>query len=522
MTSVAESVEFAAKKTVPCPVVSTTAIVASFVAVKLAIQFAGIRNYGFFRDELYYLACGQHLAWGYIDQPPLIAAVAWLARHLFGDSIAGVRLFPVLAGAAIVAFTALLARELDGGPFAQSLAALTVVFAPAYLAFDGFLSMNAFEPLFWLLCAWLVVRIAKGQSPKLWLAFGVVAGIGLENKHTMLAFGFAVVVGLILTGKTHLLMSRWAWLAAGIALLIFAPNLIWEARHGWPQIEVVRNAREFKNVAVSPWRFIGEQILFLDPLAFPVWLGGLIWLLVTPGGKRFRFLAFAYFVVMAVVMAFGEKTYYPLPAYPMIIAAGGVAFERIGGPGGRLFRKVVPSLVVAGGLAGLPLAVPVLPLQMLLSYSQALPFTQVKTERDSTAQLSQLYGDMLPWQNISARVAAVYHALPAAERSNCAILGGNYGEAGAIDYYGPSLGLPRAISGHNSYFDWGPRNYTGACVIIFGERAAQYTQYFGDVHLVDTIFNSDAMPAEQAVQVFVCRKPIAPLSEIWPHFRMII
>jgi hypothetical protein len=519
--SVAESVEFAAKKSAVRSV-STTAIIAALAATKLAIQFAGIRNYGFFRDELYYLACGQHLAWGYIDQPPLVAAVAWLARHLFGDSIVGVRLFPVLAGAAIVALTALLARKLDGGPFAQSLAALTVVFAPAYLAFDGFLSMNAFEPLFWLLCAWLVVRIAKGQSPKLWLAFGVVAGIGLENKHTMLAFGFAIVVGLMLSGKTHLLMSRWAWLAAGIALVIFAPNLIWEARHGWPQIEVVRNAREFKNVAVSPLRFIGEQILFLDPVAFPVWLGGLIWLLVTPDGKRFRFLAFAYFVVMAIVMAFGEKTYYPLPAYPMIIAAGGVALERIGGRGGRLFRKVVPSLVVAGGLAGLPLAVPVLPLQVLLRYSQALPFTQVKTERDSTAQLSQLYGDMLPWQNIAGRVAAVYLALPASEQSNCAILGGNYGEAGAIDYYGPSLGLPKAISGHNSYFDWGPRSYTGACVIIFGERAAQYTQDFRDVRLADTIVNTDSMPAEQAVQVFVCRKPIAPLSKLWPHFRMII
>ncbi len=519
--SVAESFEVAAKKKYPRPV-NMAAILAGIAAAKLIVQFAGIRNYGFFRDELYYLACGQHLAWGYIDQPPLIAAVAWFVRHVFGDSIVGVRLFPALAGVAIVVATALFARELDGGPFAQILAAVTVLLTPSYLAFDGFLSMNAFEPLLWLLCSWLVVKIVKGESPRLWLAFGIVAGIGLENKHTMLAFGFSIVVALILAGKARLLLSRWAWLALGIALLIFLPNLIWEIRHGFPQIEVVRNAQEFKNIPTSPWSFIGDQALFLDPLALPVWLGGAIWLLFAPGGKRFRFLVFAYLVVTAIVMWFREKAYYPLPAYPMLIAAGGVAFERIGGPGGRLLRKIVPSLVVAGGLAGLPLAVPILPIPALIRYSRALPFTRVKTERDSTGQLSQLYGDMLPWQTISRRVAAVYHALPAAEQPDCAILGGNYGEAGAIDYYGPSLGLPRAISGHNSYYDWGPRNYTGACVIIFGERAAQYTQYFRDVHLADTISNRYAMPAEQSVQVFVCRKPIAPLSELWPHFRMII
>src|SRR5579872_2332110 len=172
--SVTESLEFPAKSRASA--LSTTAMLAGVAAVKLAIQFAGIRNYGFFRDELYYLACGQHLAWGYVDQPPLVAAVAWLARHLFGDSIVGVRLLPVLAGAAIVALTGYFARELGGGRFAQFLAAITILFAPAYLAFDGFLSMNAFEPLFWLVCAWLMVRIVKGASPRLWLAFGVVAG----------------------------------------------------------------------------------------------------------------------------------------------------------------------------------------------------------------------------------------------------------------------------------------------------------------------------------------------------------
>jgi hypothetical protein len=497
-------------------------MLAGLAIAKLAIQFAGIRNYGFFRDELYYLACGQHLAWGYIDQPPLIAAVAWLARHLFGDSIVGARLLPVLAGAAIVVLTALLARELEGGPFAQFLAALTILFAPAYLAFDGFLSMNAFEPLFWLACAWLVVRIAKGASPHLWLVFGAVAGIGLENKHTMLAFGFGIVAGLILCGHARLLASRWAWFGAAIALLIFLPNLLWEAHHGWPQIEVVRNAQQFKNVPVSAWRFLGEQVLFLDPLALPVWGGGLVWLLAAPQARRFRFLGVAYVIVTGIVMAFGEKTYYPLPAYPMLAAAGGVAVESIAKPAWRWLRVALPSLIVAGGLAGLPLAVPILPVDSLLRYSQVLSFARVQTERDATTQLSQLYADMLPWPNLASHVAAVYHALPSAEQSSCAILAGNYGEAGAIDYYGPALGLPKSISGHNSYFDWGPRDYSGSCVIIFGERAQELTHYFADVRQADTISNANAMPIEVSVPVYVCRKPIAPLKDLWPNFKMII
>src|SRR5580658_8811828 len=167
---------------------------------KLLIQLAGINHYGFFRDELYYIACGQHLAWGYVDQPPLIAFVAWFARHALGNSLFATRLLPVLAGAVVVYASGRVAAELGGGRFAQFLAAVAILFAPAYLAFDSFLSMNAFEPLFWLLCALIAVRVVKGASPRLWLLCGVIAGIGIENKHTMLLFGFALLAGLLLSG----------------------------------------------------------------------------------------------------------------------------------------------------------------------------------------------------------------------------------------------------------------------------------------------------------------------------------
>src|SRR5271156_198163 len=202
----------------------------SLALAKLLIQFAGINHYGFFRDELYYMACGEHLAWGYIDQPPLIALIAWFARHVFGNSIFDIRLLPALAGAAVVFLTGWIAREFGGGLFAQFLAAVAILFAPAYLAFDAFLSMNAFEPLFWLLCAWIAVRLVKGASPKWWLAFGAIAGLGLENKHTMLVFGFALVAGLLLSGEWRLFRAKWIWIGGLIALAIFLPNLVWEAR----------------------------------------------------------------------------------------------------------------------------------------------------------------------------------------------------------------------------------------------------------------------------------------------------
>jgi 4-amino-4-deoxy-L-arabinose transferase-like glycosyltransferase len=504
---------------------SATGLLLGLAAAKIVLQFAGICSYGFFRDELYYMACGEHLAWGYVDQPPLIALVAWIARHVFGHSIVGLRIFPVLAGAAVVFLTGILARELGGGRLAQLLAAISILFAPAFLAFNSFFSMNAFEPLFWLLCAWLVVRIVKGASPKLWLVFGIVAGLGLENKHTMLVFGFALAAGLLLAGQWRLFRSKWIWMGACVAILLFLPNLVWEAHHGWPQVEVVRNAQLYKNIPVTPLSFLAEQIVFLNPIVFPLWLGGLFWYSRSSEAKRFRFLAWTYPIVLAIFMIFGGKSYYALPIYPILFAAGGVMLERFAE--GRKRRPLVivyAAVIVVAGFIALPFGVPVLPVNTFLRYSQVLPYSSLaKTERDALrAPLPQLYADMFGWENMADTVAQVYHDLPASDRSNCAILGGNYGEAGAIDYYGPALGLPKAISGHNSYFYWGPRGYSGACVIIFGEQSEEFIKMFGDVHQAATIVSPHAMPNEQSVPVYVCRKPSEPLAVLWPRFKMII
>ena len=495
---------------------------ACLALAKLAIQFAGITRYGFFRDEFYYMACGEHLAWGYVDQPPLIAFISWLERHVFGNSIVSIRLLPVLAGAAVVFLTGVVARELGGGRLAQVLAAGTILLAPAYLAFDSFFSMNAFEPLFWLACALIAVRIVNGASPKLWLAFGAIAGIGLENKHTMAVFGFALIVGLLLTGNQGILRSKWIWLGGLLALAIALPNFAWEARHGWPQIEVVRNAQQYKNVHIGPLRFIVEQILFLDPLALPIWIAGLVWCFIGQAGKRFRFLGWTYLIVLAIFMVLNGKTYYVLPVYPLIVAAGGVAWESVASVPWRRLRIATIALMIIGGIATIPFGVPVLPVNTFLSYLRALPGFKVQTERDVTEELPQLYADMFGWQRLANTVANVYHGLPQKEQAGCAIIGGNYGEAGAIDYYGPDLDLPKAIGGHNSYYYWGPRNYSGECVILVGNEAALQKDLFAEATLVATVENPNGVPIEQHVPIYVCRRPTAPLAQLWPHFKMII
>ena len=503
---------------------SSTYLLLALALGKLLIQFAGINHYGFFRDELYYMACGEHLAWGYVDQPPLIALIAWIVRHSSGYTLFALRLRPAIVGAAVVYLTGRATRDLGGGLFAQFLAATAILLAPAYLAFDSFFSMNAFEPFFWLLCAWIAILIVQGASPKLWLAFGAIAGIGLENKHSTLVFGFALVLGLLLSGQAHLFRSKWIWIGGAIALAIFLPNLLWEARHGWPQIQVVRNAQEFKNVQISPTQFLFEQVLFLQPLALPTWLAGLIWYFASPEGKRFRFLGWAYLIVMAIFIGLDGKSYYALPVYPILMAAGGLALEKFfSAPKRRWLAVAYPVSLVIVGILTIPFGVPVLPVDTFLKYSNMVPYAHaVKTERDATADLPQLYADMFGWENMAEQIGRAYHDLPLAEQRDCAILAGNYGEAGAIDHYGPSLGLPKAISGHNSYYDWGPRSYTGSCVILFGERADDYKQYFGESTLVATITNPYVGVAERNVHVYVCRKPSAPLIVLWPNFKLII
>jgi len=502
------------------PAVGATAIVASIAAAACLLHFICISHYGYFRDELYYAACGEHLAWGYVDQAPLIAVIARFSRWLLGDSLFALRFFPALSAGVKVLIAGWMARELGGNRFAQALAATTVFFAPVYLSFDSFLSMNAFEPVFWMLCAAIAMRIAARGDGRLWLLFGLVVGLGVLNKHSMLFFASGIFVGLLLTRERRFFREKWIWLGGLLALAIFLPNLIWEARHDWPTVELLRTVAHIKNAPVSPLEFILQQALLVHPLTAPIWIGGLYFFLRVKEGKPYRFLGWAYLVVLAEMILLKGKIYYLAPAYPMLLAAGAVWIEqKIVAHNWNWMKPAIFAPLVVGGIVAAPLALPLLPVEAMAKYSQFWDVEKVQVEYHERAKLPQLYADMFGWPEQAALVARVYRSLPPEEQAKCAIFANNYGQAGAIDYFGPRLGLPKAISNHNSYFHWGPRSYTGEVVITIGFQIEDLRPLFGQINLAATTYHPYAMPDESHVPIYICRQPRISLQRAWPSLK---
>src|SRR5262250_435303 len=310
------------------PMLGATTIVLLIAACKLVVHLYAGHRYGYLGDELYYLACSRHLAWGYVDQPPLIAMIAWAVRHTLGQSLLAIRFLSALAGAVEVVLTALIARELGGRRFAQVLAAITTLTAPGILGLDSIFTMNAFEPLFWMTCAYLVIRIIKTGNERLWIWFGLVSGIGLENKYSMMIFGAGIVLGLLLTNQRKLLANRWLWIGGVVAFVIFVPNLWWNIQHHFPFLELQANIRRSgRNVPLGPLKFLVEEILTLHPLTLPIWLGGLWFFFFTKAGKPFRAFGWAWVFSAVVIMRLSPRVYYLYPAFPMLFAGGSVMWE---------------------------------------------------------------------------------------------------------------------------------------------------------------------------------------------------
>jgi hypothetical protein len=502
---------------------SGPAIAAYLAAATFALHFATAGLYGFFIDELYFLACGEHLAWGYVDFPPLTAFQAWLTRALFGDSPYSIRLFPSLASAGLVLLTAAIARALGGGRFAQGLAALAILVCPLYLAFGSYLSMNSIEPLVWMGCAFLLIRMIDTGDTRPWLSFGALAGVGLLNKYTMLLFGFALVAGLSLTRERRLLWTRHLLFGGLLAFLIALPNLVWLVRHGFPLLELLGNIRRHgRDLELSAAQFVKLELLFLNPAAAPLWLAGLWGLFRAQGLSRFRVLGWAFVITFAVLAVShgSHKAYYLGPAYPMLLAAGAIVFERLAArPTWRWLPPVTVTAVAGVGALVAPTVVPLLPPETFLRYTQAIGIAQPRLERRATHQMPQFFADRFGWREMAETVAAVYHALPPAERRQTAIFANDYGQGGAIDFYGPELGLPKAIGGHLTYWYWGPRDATGATVITLGDRTESAARWFESVTEVADVGHPYAMRQEH-FRVLLCRRPKAgTLAAIWPQLK---
>jgi hypothetical protein len=489
---------------------------AAFGAGTFLLHYLCAGAYGYQRDELYFLACARHLAWGYVDQPPLIAFIAAFSTWLFGESLHAIRLLPALASAAVVLLTGVLARHFGANRYGQAIAMAAVVVAPIFLYAGTIMTMNAFEPLFWIGSAWYFVRIvdASGKRSTDWAGLAACIALGILNKYTMGAFALAMLAGVALSPQRRLLLSWRALAASGAVLLLIAPNIAWQLSHGWPQIEVLRSAVAGKNPPLSAAEFFFQQTLLANPATLPMWLAGL-WFLWR--ATAYRAFSIAYLLLFAGYVLVHGKVYYFASLYPVLFAAGAVPLaRRLQTP---LPRAAYACALALTGIVIAPQVLPILPLPAFVRYQNVLDFRHIPEEQRAPGRVPQQFADMLGWDTLAAQVANVYAAVPADVRGRTAILTRNYGMAGAIDHYGKRYGLPGAISGHNNYFLWGPGAYTGESVIAVGIPEDLLHGEFVVVQLAGVFHDPWILPRENDVPIYRCSEPRAPLATFWPRLR---
>ena len=497
--------------------------VAGIAAFSFVLHMVFNGRYGYFRDEFDYIICGNHPAWGYVDQPPLVPILSRIFRAVFGDSLRSIRLMPVISASALILLTGTITRELGGKRFAVVLSTLTILIAPIYLSGGSLLTANCcLEVLLWMGCVYFAILAAKHDRPRSWLWFGVVAGIGLQEKYSIAVLGFAIVIGLLLTGQRRFLLNQWMWLGGAAAFLIFLPNLLWNVAYHWPFVQLMRNIKaDGRDVVLSPWQYFSQQILLIHPLSALIWLTGVIALLAAPRFKPYRFLGFAYLVSFAVFVILKGKNYYLAPIYPVYLAAGCIviddAIDRIRQ---RWIKPVMAVLLLAGGAVFAPLAAPILPIEQFVSYMQRLPFKVPRSEHSHMrALLPQHYADQFGWNEIVDEVAIAWSKIPNEERKDCGIFAQDYGQAGAIDFLGPKFGLPQSLSGHQTWWLWGPRGYSGNCLIVLDDSREKLEELFEHVDFVGTS-RDNPYALERELPVFICRgAKFGSLAQLWPSLK---
>lgn len=488
--------------------------------VTFGLHLIGNPHYGFFRDELYLIICGQRPGWGYVDQPPVAPLLA-AGTQIFGHSLVFLRAVPAFFAAAGVYVTCLLAVELGGGAFAQVLGALAVFFSPVLMNFGMKVSPDVVGLWLWPLAALYTLRLARGADPRLWLAVGAAIGICLESKYTVVFFFAALLLGLLLTPERRLFFSRWFLAGCGICGLIALPNFLWQIHYGFPTLEFLRNGQQGKNLIVGPGQYLFQQLLINDVLLSLVWIAGLGWLL---WNARRRFLGYTYIILIIIMIVLHGKHYYPADVYPYLMAAGGVALEAWTNRR-KALRAAVAVAVIVFGLVFLPLEMPILPEPQEVSYINWLfrimhiSRQTVATEHHREPALTSDFADMHGWPQLAAVVGNVYQSLPPGDRAQAAIVAGNYGEAGAIDFFGHPYGLPPALSGHNQYYLWGTHGYSGNVVIDVGGDCGAREHLFQSSVRAATFTSPWVQPYEDNLPIMVCRGIQQPLVEVWPSVK---
>lgn len=464
-------------------------------AAAVALLLSVSSRYGFHRDELYFIVAGRNLDWGFVDQPPLTPAIARLSELIGGTSPVALRILPALAIGLVGLLAASIAKRLGGGRTAQTFASFASAWAGVALAFGHLLATATFDYLFWTLTLWIVVRILDGADSRWWIAVGAVVGVGLMSKHLIIVLAVGLLVGILATRRRSLLESPWPWTGVALAAAIAAPNLIWQATHEFPQLEMSAALAERSD---GPVAFAVEQIGLLSiALVVPAAVGA--WrLLRDPALERWRPLGITFgFVLVAFWVAQG-KSYYLAPMYPLLMAAAGGWFEKLADRP----RRVMQVGAAVGVGIGVVIALPVLPPAQVATF-------------DATGELAETIG----WQSLVDQVGEVTDQIPADLRPNAVVLTVSYGEAAAIDVLGADDGLPPAASGHNSYWLWGPPDAHGP-VIGVGPVGDTLDLICDDVLRVGTVSNSWDVPNEtNGYPLLLCPAPRRQLSEVWDQLR---
>ncbi len=474
--------------------------VALLAIIKFVVTVATSDAYGFHRDELYYLDCARNLALGYVDFPPVAPLLARIDTTVLGTSLVGLRLMPALAGVAIILLTGRMTRELGGPPFAQFLAALAVLAAPMFLGANGVFETVTFDQLAWLVVLFLIIRVLRTGAPLLWPVIGLAVGIGLETKYTIIALVLGLGAGFLLTAQRGWLRTRGPWLAILIALVVLSPNLVWQVQHGWPSLAYLHTHHGRIAQDTSRLAYFAEQIALIGPLAVPLALLGLYSLFIR---SQYRALGWACVVAELSLALAGGKSYYAGPIYPLLFAAGAVQLTSyLHGHRARWIRPGASVLILLGGLGLLPLSLPVVPAKAMAQSG----IWKVRTD----------YADEVGWPGMVSDVARIYGRIPANGRASTAIFTSNYGEAGAIDLFGPRYGLPPALSGHLTYWYWKPAHVDARRLIAVGVPRSQLSRLYRHVRLAGTIYNRLGLHNEEwGTPIYLCSVPKIGLDRAW-------
>ena len=491
---------------------------AAISALVIVVLLCFARRYGYMADELYFLACAEHPDWGYVDLPPMLPWLTWIVRHTIGTSLIAIRFYPALACGTTALLAAQLASELGGRRRAIVTAAVLVVLSPVVLGTGHVLSTNALDYPLWLAAVLLVVRIEKTGNPRLFIAFGTLAGLALLHKYSLAFYLAALLVGTVLTPCRRWLLNRRFWAGVAVAILIVLPNIFWQAQRGFPFLQLQHNiVANHRNVILSPLQFIFAQALLANLLSSAFIIAGAIFFFMQPM-KRFRLLGWAFVAYMLLMYALHVKDYQVAPVYPTMLAAGAVAAESWFQS--RWSRRLVFAYTFAAAVLFvllLPLCVPVLSVELLERYYRHLPLQRLEPEHNKHTSLPDFYSDDFGWRETAEMVSRYYNALVPEERAKTAIIGNFYGEAGAIDFFGPALGLPKAISGHHSYWYWGSRSYTGESAIALDFKLDVLKSHCASVSLVA---ERDIPWARNASgPIYHCRKLDFDLTQHWDEFK---